>query len=390
MHNFVYDIPTKVYFGKGETEGNLGRELAGFGKKVLLVYGGGSIKKSGLYDKVIAEIKSAGLEVAELSGIDPNPRIDSVREGAEICKKENIDVVLAVGGGSTIDASKIIAAGACVDFDPWDFLIAGKPIEKALPIVTVLTLSATGSEMDGVAVISNMETNDKLATGGQPLYPRVSFLDPENTYTVSKFQTASGSADILSHIFEVYFNMDQGIYFLDTVMEGLMKTVIKYAPVALKEPDNYEARANLMWAASWAINGFIEYATGQDWACHSIEHELSAYYDITHGLGLAIVTPRWMKKALNEETVSKFVQYGVNVWGIDAGLEPMEIANKAIAKTEEFLFRTLGLDSTLGAVGIDSSKFELMATKACYNGGTLKCLATLTVADVVEILNDCL
>ncbi|MBQ9972359.1 MAG: iron-containing alcohol dehydrogenase, partial [Firmicutes bacterium] len=390
MHNFTYNIPTKVYFGAGQMEGNLGRELAACGKKVLLVYGGGSIKKSGLYDKVIAEIKEAGLEVTELSGIDPNPRIDSVREGAKICKEKGIDVVLAVGGGSTIDASKFIAAGACVDFDPWLFLTEWRPIEKTLPIVTVLTLSATGSEMDAVAVISNMETNDKIAGGGQLLYPKVSFLDPQNTYTVSKYQTACGSADILSHIFEVYFNMDQGLFMLDTVMEGLMKTVIKYAPVALEEPDNYEARANLMWAASWAINGFIEYATGQDWACHSIEHELSAYYDITHGLGLAIVTPRWMKKALNEETVSKFVQYGVNVWGIDKNLAPMEIAEIAIAKTEEFLFGTLGLDSTLGAVGIDSSKFELMATKACYNEGTLKCLATLTIADVVEILNNCL
>lgn len=390
MHNFIYDIPTKVYFGKGQLADNLGRELAALGKKVLLVYGDGSIKRSGLYDKVIAEINNAGLEVTELSGIDPNPRIESVREGAKICKENNIDVVLAVGGGSTIDAAKFIAAGACVDFDPWEFFTQWKPIEKALPIVTVLTLSATGSEMDGTAVISNMETNDKRAGSGKLLYPRVSFLDPENTYTVSKFQTASGTADILSHIFEVYFNMRPGMYMLDTVMEGLMKTVIKYAPIALEEPENYEARANLMWTASWAINGFIEYATGQDWACHSIEHELSAYYDITHGLGLAIVTPRWMKKTLNEDTVSKFVQYGVNVWGIDATLAPTEIANLAIAKTEEFLFETLGLESTLTAVGIDDSKFEVMATKACYNNGTLKSLATLTVADVVDIFKNCL
>lgn len=256
MNSFIYDIPTKVYFGEHQLS-HLGEELAKYGKRVLLTYGGGSIKKSGLYDAVAAEVKAAGLTLFELSGIEPNPRIDSVRAGAALCKKERIDVLLAVGGGSTIDATKYIAAGACVDFDPWDFFSKWAPIERALPIVTVLTLSATGSEMDTGGVISNPETQDKIGRLAPPLLPKVSFLDPTNTYTVSPYQTACGAADIMSHILEVYFNLEPDLYMLDCFMEGLMKTVIKYTPIALREPENYEARANLMWTSSWAINGFV-------------------------------------------------------------------------------------------------------------------------------------
>lgn len=258
INNFVYDIPTKVYFGKNQLEGNLGKELSSFGKKVLLTYGGGSIKKIGLYDKVMAELNGAGLQVFELNGIEPNPKITSVRAGAELCKKEGIDVILAVGGGSVIDCSKFIAAGAFYDGDPWDIVLGKVDVQKCIPITTILTLAATGSEMDNVGVISNMETHDKLAYGCYSMIPKVSFLDPTNTFTVSKYQTACGSADILSHVFEVYFSADNNMFMLDSVMEGLMKTVVKYAPIALAEPDNYEARANLMWASSWAINGFIK------------------------------------------------------------------------------------------------------------------------------------
>ena len=221
MNSFIYDIPTKVYFGEHQLS-HLGEELAKYGKRVLLTYGGGSIKKSGLYDAVAAEVKAAGLTLFELSGIEPNPRIDSVRAGAELCKKERIDVLLAVGGGSTIDATKYIAAGACVDFDPWDFFSKWAPIERALPIVTVLTLSATGSEMDTGGVISNPETQDKIGRLAPPLLPKVSFLDPTNTYTVSPYQTACGAAHIMSHILEVYFNLEPDLYMLDCFMEGLM------------------------------------------------------------------------------------------------------------------------------------------------------------------------
>lgn len=390
IHDFVYDIPVRVYFGRDQL-GNLGPELKQFGTRVLLTYGGGSIKRIGLYDKVVAEIKKAGLELFELSGIAPNPRIDSVREGARMCKEHQIDVLLAVGGGSTIDATKFMAAGACVDFDPWDFMDLSKraPIEKALPIVSILTLSATGSEMDTGGVISNPETHDKIGRQDPKLLPKVSFLDPTNTFTVSPYQTACGSADILSHLFEVYFNMDQDLYMLDCFMEGLMKTVIKYAPVAMKEPDNYEARANLMWTSSWAINGYVDGGKRLAWSCHPMEHELSAYYDITHGLGLAILTPRWMEYCLDETTVSKFVQFGINVFGINPTLPEMQIAHKAINNLSDFLFETLGLKRTLPEVGIDRTHFATMARKAVH-GGTLKGFKPLQQADVEAIFEMCM
>ncbi|MFQ7701639.1 MAG: iron-containing alcohol dehydrogenase, partial [Christensenellaceae bacterium] len=316
MNSFVYDIPTKVYFGSDQL-GHLGDELKRFGNRVLLTYGGGSIKKTGLYDRVTAEIRRAGLELFELSGIEPNPRVDSVRKGAELCRREKIDVLLAVGGGSVIDATKFIGAGTFYDGDPWELSTGKGEIKACLPIVTVLTLSATGSEMDMGGVISNPETKDKLGRLDPHMLPKVSFLDPVNTYTVSAYQTACGSADILSHLFEVYFNMQPDLYMLDCFMEGLMKTVIRYTPVAIEKPDDYEARANLMWASSWAINGFVNGGKEQEWTCHPIEHEVSAIYDITHGLGLAIITPRWMEYCLDETTVSKYRQFAVNVFGID-------------------------------------------------------------------------
>ena len=389
MNNFVYHIPTKVYFGENQL-GHLGKELAKFGKRVLLTYGGGSIKRNGLYDKVIEELHNAKLEVFELSGIEPNPRIESVREGVKICKEQGIDVLLAVGGGSTIDATKFMAAGACVEHDAWEFFGANaKPIDEALPIVTILTLSATGSEMDTGGVISNLETGDKLGRLAPALLPRVSFLDPTLTYSVSKYQTACGAADIMSHIIEVYFNTQKDLFMLDCFMEGMLKTVVKYAPIAIAEPENYEARANLMWTSSWAINGFINGGKRKAWSCHPMEHELSAVYDITHGLGLAILTPRWMEYCLDETTVDKYVQYGVNVFGIDAKLDKMEVANRSIKLTEEFLFEKLGLQRTFTEVGIKREDFAMMAKKACRYGD-IKGFKTLTPADVEAIFEMCL
>lgn len=388
MNSFVYDIPVKVYFGENQLC-HLGEELSKYGKRVLLTYGGGSIKKIGLYDAVMDEIKKAGLEVFELSGIEPNPRVDSVRRGAQICKDEKIDVLLAVGGGSTIDATKWMAAGACVDFDPWEFFSRWAPVEKALPIVTVLTLSATGSEMDAGGVISNPETKDKIGRMASPLLPKVSFLDPSNTYTVSPYQTACGAADMMSHIMEVYFNMNQDLFMLDYFMEGMMKTIIRYTPIAMKEPTNYEARANLMWTSSWAINGFVNGGKQQAWSCHPMEHELSAIYDITHGLGLAILTPRWLEYCLDETTVSKYVQFGVNVFGIDAHQEPMAIAKQSIEKLSEFLFDVLGLKRTFTEVGIRAEDFPVMARKAC-GGGVLQGFKPLAQSDIEEIFKMCL
>ena len=389
MNNFVYDIPVKVYFGENQL-GHLGEELRKYGRLVLLTYGGGSIKRIGLYDRVVEELRKADMEVFELSGIEPNPRIESVREGAQMCKEHNIDVLLAVGGGSTIDATKFMAAGACVEHDPWEFFGAGaKPIERALPIVTILTLSATGSEMDAGGVISNLATQDKLGRMAPAMLPKVSFLDPTLTYSVSAYQTACGAADIMSHIMEVYFNMNKDLFMLDCVMEGLLKTVVKFAPVAIAEPDNYEARANLMWASSWAINGFVNGGRKKAWSCHPMVHELSAVYDITHGLGLAIHTPRWMEYCLDESNVERYVSFVVNVFGIDSTLEPMAIARESIKRLADFFFNTLGLQSTFTDVGIKREDFASMARKACRYGD-IKGFKTLTPEDVERIYEMCL
>lgn len=388
MNSFIYDIPTKVYFGENQLC-HLGEELSKFGKKVLLAYGGGSIKKSGLYDRIVEEMENADLEVFELSGIEPNPRIESVREGATLCKMHGIEVVLAVGGGSVIDAAKFMAAGACVDHDPWDFFVKGVPVEQALPIVTVLTLAATGSEMDNIGVISNMETRDKIGKGAQVLFPKVSFMDPTLTYSVSRYQTACGAADIFSHIMETYFLKGEDMYMLDTVMEGLMKTVIKYGPIALENPEDYEARANLMWASSWAINGFVLGSKKKVWSCHTMEHQLSAVYDVTHGLGLAIIMPRWLEYCLDEERLPRYVQFGVNVFGIDPGLPDMEIAKKSIQMLSDYLFKDLGLDDTFTKIGIEEKEFPAMAVKAC-KGSKVAGFKTLYPEDVEKIYQMCL
>lgn len=389
MNGFIYDIPVRVYFGENQL-GHLGGELRKYGKRVLMTYGGGSIRKTGLYDAVTAELRKGGFEVFELSGIEPNPRIDSVREGVRICKEHDIDVLLAVGGGSTIDAAKFMAAGACVEHDPWDFLNEKRaPIERALPIVTVLTLAATGSEMDCGGVISNPETRDKIGRLAPAMLPKASFLDPTVTYTVSPYQTACGAADMMSHIIEVYFDMSQGLYMLDCFMEGMMKTIVKFAPVAMREPENYEARANLMWTSSWAINGFIDGGRRQAWSCHPMEHELSAVYDITHGLGLAILTPRWMEYCLDGTTVSRYVQFAENVFGVDASGEPMAAAKEGIRRLSEFLFDTLGLKRSLSEIGIDAANFPVMARKAC-GGSVLRGFKPLEQKDIEKIFEMCL
>lgn len=387
MNDFIYNVPTKIYFGK-DAVSNLSTELKNYGKKVLLCYGGGSIKKSGLYDTVLAQLNDAGCEIFELSGIEPNPRIDSVRKGAQICKDNNIDVLLAVGGGSTLDCTKWIAAAAKVEHDAWDFFSDWAPVDEALPVLTILTLSATGSEMNCGGVISNPETKDKIGRLAKPLLPKASFLDPTLTYSVSKYQTACGCADIISHILEVYFARENDLFMLDTVMEGLLKTVIKYGEVALEHPDDYEARANLMWASSWAINTFVTGGKQHEWSCHPMEHELSAIYDITHGLGLAILTPRFLKYALNEDNVDKYVSFGVNVFDIDKKLPKMEIANKAIEMLSSFLFDTMGLQSTFTEVGIKREDFPIMAKKACEDA-TLRGFIDLTQKDIENIFEMC-
>lgn len=366
MTNFIYSIPTKIYFGKGQIS-NLGEVVKQYGANVLLVYGGGSIKKIGLYDTVMEQLKKYSMNVTELSGVEPNPKIQSVREGVRLCHENHIDVVLAVGGGSSIDCAKVIAAGACYHGDAWDLVTNPELIKKALPIVDVLTLSATGTEMDPFAVISDMEKNDKFGTGSECMKPKASILDPEYTFTVSKKQTAAGTADIMSHTFENYFTNVPGAFIQARFCESLLKSCIKYGKIAYNDPTNYEARANLMWSSSLAINGLVSYGAEVNWSVHPMEHELSAFYDITHGVGLAILTPNWMAYILNDTTVDQFVEYGVNVWDIDRNLDKYAIAKQAIQNTRNY-FNELGIPSTLREVGIGEENLEIMAKKAASMG----------------------
>ena len=389
MNNFNFYAPTKILFGKGQIE-NLGKEIIPYAKKVLLAYGGGSVKKSGLYDKTVSILNQNGIDFFELSGIEPNPKIESVREGVKLCRENKIEAIVAIGGGSVIDCAKAISAAVGYEGDPWELILDNSLITSAIPIFTVLTLSATGTEMNGNAVISNMETNDKKALKSVLVKPVCSVLDPEYTCSVSPWQTASGTADIMSHIFEVYFSNAKGALVADGIAEALLKVCIDCGEKAFNNPDDYEARANLMWASSLAINGLTAAGkAGEPWSCHAMEHQLSAYYDITHGAGLATVTPSWFRFILSENTVDKFVQYGINVWGIDKNLAPFDIANKAIEKTEEFLFNTLKLPRTLKEYGIDETHLEDMANKAAAEYLD-KAIVPLTAKDVLKIYKDCL
>lgn len=383
MKNFTYSIPTTVYFGEGQIR-QLGAEVAKRSKKVLMVYGGGSVKRNGVYDGAAEQLRAHGVEWVELDGVEPNPRITTVRRGVALCREHGLDGVLALGGGSTIDCSKAIAAGACYDGDPWDFPTGKATPETALPIFTVLTMAATGSEMDNTAVISNMDTNEKLAFAAPACLPAVSILDPTYTFSLPAKQTAAGVADIMSHTFENYFSPIEDSFLADRMAEAILKACIQYGPKAIETPNDYEARANLMWCSSWAINGFLDMGKPVSWSVHAIEHELSAFYDIVHGVGLAILTPNWMRYVLNEQTEHRFAAYGVNVWGLDAALPQRELAELAIQKTRDF-FNALGLPSTLREVGIDESKLELMAKKA-RDGRFDHTFVPLSVEDITNIL----
>ncbi len=388
MLNYVHSIPTKLYFGKGQIS-RLDGILRQFGSKVLLTYGGGSIKKIGLYDEVTRILSDGGFTVTELAGIEPNPRIESVEEGVRLCKENDIDVILAVGGGSTIDCSKAIATGVFYEGDLWQMVASRHGTLKALPLVDILTLSATGSEFDGGGVITNLKTNEKL--GNMYTYPAASICDPTYTFSVSKYQTAAGTADIMSHIFEGYFSRTEDSDLSDCIAEGVLKTAIKYLPVALAEPDNYTARANLMAIASVACSGIPEYGkkdTG--WPCHSMEHELSAFYDITHGVGLAILTPRWMRFILKKDPSCawRFVRFARNVWGFD-GEDELSLANAGIDKLESF-FKESGIPMTLRELNIDEEHFEEMAAHANFGGYLKNAFVALTNEDIVEIYRACL
>ena len=384
-----YDLymPVHLVFGRGRIA-ELPKLIAGYGKKVLLTYGGGSVKRIGLYDKVKALLAAEGCTVFELSGIEPNPKIESVRAGVEICKKEGIDFILAIGGGSTLDCSKAIALGAKYDGDPWDLVIHRDRIGKKLPVFDVMTMAATGSEYDGAGVITNDETKEKLSVGG--CFPVASILDPTYTMTVPAKQTAAGVSDIISHTFEQYF-VAEGSMLSDGICESMLKTVMHYGPIALREPDNFEARGEIFAASSFGCCGLLALGrTKSAWPCHGIEHELSTWYDITHGVGLAIITPHWMAYSLkaNPSVVApRLAQYGVNVLGLNPADGVEANAKKAIEKTAEF-FRSIGITQTLKDFGIDDTHFDEMAdhvAKAWF-GDFSTAIAPLDHAAVVEIL----
>lgn len=383
MQNFDYQTPTRLIFGKGVIS-KLPEVMKAFGPRILMTYGSGSIKKLGLYDKVKEVLSDA--EIFELPNIQPNPKYDpSVLDGVRICKEQKIDVILSVGGGSVLDCSKAIAAGAKYDGDPWDLISYQVKAQAALPIVDILTLAATGSEYDCGGVISRTETNDKIGYLDPLLYPVCSLLDPEYTFTVSKKQTAAGCADAMNHIMEQYFTEDTTLL-NDGFCESGLKSLMVNAKKCLENPEDYTARAEMMLACTFGCNGI--YALGNSasgWPCHGMEHALSAYYDITHGEGLAILTPRWMKHILSEKTVGRFVKYGVNVFGIDSTLAPFEIAERAIEATYRF-FESIGIPMHLKDVGIDDRRLGEMAHHIAVNEGLENAYAPLTEQDILDIL----
>lgn len=372
----------KINLWRGCHQG-LTRSNESLWKKILLTYGGGSIKKIGLYDKVLELLK--GYEIYELPNIMPNPKYDpSVLDGVRMCKQHNIDVILSVGGGSVLDCSKAIAGGAKYDGEPWDLITYKAETKDALPIVDIITLAATGSEYDAGGVISRTETNDKTCYSDSHLYPKVSFLDPTYTFTVSKKQTSAGIADAMNHIFEQYFCEDSTIL-NDGFMEAGLKSLMINGRKCIDNPEDYNARAEMMLVCTYGCNDIYSLGNSQSgWPCHGMEHALSAYYDITHGEGLAIITPRWMKHILSEKTVDRFVKYGINVFGIDGSLDKMDIANKAIDETYKF-FESINIPMHLKDVGIDESRIETMAKHVADNEGLENAWAPLLQEDIAAI-----
>ena len=387
MQNFNYCTPTRLIFGKDVIE-ELPDVMKQFGKRILLSYGGGSIKKIGLYDKVKELLKD--YEIYELPDIQPNPKYDpSVLDGVKICKEKNIDVILSVGGGSVLDCTKAIAAGAKYEGDPWDLITYKVKAKEALPIVDIITLAATGSEYDAGGVISRTETNDKTGYSDPLLYPVVSFLDPVYTFSVSKKQTAAGCADAMNHIFEQYFCEDSTLL-NDGFMESALKSLMINTRKCLENPEDYTARAEMMLCCTYGCNGIYSLGNSESgWPCHGMEHALSAYYDITHGEGLAIITPRWMKHILNEKTVDRFVKYGINVFGIDKKQDKFAIAEQAIDATYKF-FESINIPMHLKDVGIDEKRIDEMAKHVAENEGLEEAWAPLLEKDIAEIFRESL
>ncbi|MBU8905353.1 iron-containing alcohol dehydrogenase [Desertibacillus haloalkaliphilus] len=385
MDEFIYNNPTRLIFGKGQID-KLGGEIEQLGKNVLVVYGGGSIKRNGVYDQVIAQLEAIDARVFELSGVEPNPRLSTVHKGVEICKNENIDVLLAVGGGSVIDCTKAIAVGAKYDGDVWDIITKKEQPAAALPLGTVLTLAATGSEMNAGSVITNWDTKEKVGWGSPFNFPTFSILDPVYTYSVPEDQTVYGIVDMMTHVLEAYFRKAENVPLQDRICESILTTVIETAPQLMEDLENYEHRETILYCGTMALNGITQMGARGDWGTHNLEHAVSAVYDIPHAGGLAILFPQWLRYSLDTK-IERHVQLAVRVFGVDPnGKSDREVALEGIERLEQF-WKSLGAPSRLADYDIDDSQFEVIADKACANGpfGNFK---KLDKEDVLTILKN--
>ncbi|MGA2477491.1 MAG: iron-containing alcohol dehydrogenase [Spirochaetia bacterium] len=366
MENFTFQNATKIIFGKN-TELEAGKETAFYGKKALLHYGGGSIRASGLHGRVCASLKAAGVEVFELGGVKPNPRLSLVREGIRICREKKIEVILAVGGGSVIDSAKAIAIGVPYAGDVWDFYMKKVSPQKSMPVGVVLTIPAAGSEASNGSVITNEEGMYKKDAGGECLRPKFAIMNPELTYTLPPFQTASGGADIMAHVMERYFTRVPAVEFTDRLCEATLRTIIDNVPVALAQPRDYDARAEIMWASTIAHNDLLGTGRIGDWGSHYIEHELSGIYDVVHGAGLAVIFPAWMKQVYKID-VNRFARFATRVFGVEPRFNwPERTALEGIGRLKSF-FRDIGLPTSLTELGVPGDRLEEMAKKATEAG----------------------
>ncbi|WAA11185.1 iron-containing alcohol dehydrogenase [Fervidibacillus albus] len=371
-------------FGQGQLK-ELANEIPKYGKKILLVYGGGSIKRNGLYDQVVNLLDEIGAERFELSGVEPNPRISTVRKGVNICKTEGIEFLLAVGGGSVIDCTKAIAVGAKYEGDPWDIVDKKVVPKDALPLGTVLTLAATGSEMNAGSVITNWETKEKYGWGSPLVFPKFSILDPVHTFTVPKNQTIYGIVDIMSHVFEHYFHVESNTPLQDRFLESILLTVMETAPKLMNDLENYEYRETILYCGTMALNGMVQMGYAGDWATHNLEHAVSAVYDIPHGGGLAILFPNWMKHVLPKNP-ARFRQLAERVFYVDpAGKSDEEIGLEGIEKLREF-WTSIGAPSRLAHYNIDDTKLDVIVDRAMKKGefGRFKKLQAEDVQSIYE------
>ncbi|HOO18810.1 MAG TPA: iron-containing alcohol dehydrogenase [Paludibacteraceae bacterium] len=383
MDNFNFYSPTYFVFGRGR-ENEAGKYVKRFsGSKVLLHYGGGSAIKSGLLDRVKKSLKMENINFLELGGVKPNPRSGLVYQGIEICKKEKIDFLLAVGGGSVIDSAKAIAAGALYDGDFWDFY-CGKRVEKALPVGTILTIAAAGSEGSDSSVITNENGMLKRSAEGDALRPVFSILNPELTFTLPAFQTACGITDMMAHVMERYFTNTKEVEITDRLCEGILLAIINEAPKVIAEPDNYDARANIMWSGMVAHNDICGVGREQDWSTHGMEHELSALYDVAHGAGLAVMFPAWMKYVMHHD-IMRFAQFAVRIWGCQMDFQhPENTAKKGIEKLEQFLV-SIGMPIRFAQLGAKAEDIPLLVKNMQLGNKTLGNFVKLTENDVRKI-----